>query len=76
MEMLIHECFYWMSGRFDGLLISELPDDQTAGALAVTVKVSGAIKDHETHLVTNVDQAPGMLKKAQSIAKMYRPASR
>lgn len=70
------ECFYWMSGRFDGLLIAELPDSESAGALAAIVKGSGALKDYETHLVTNMDQAPGMLKKAQAAGKTYRPPGR
>ena len=70
------ECFYWMSGAFDGLLIADLPDDQSAGALAAIVKGAGALKDYETHLLTNMDQAPGMLKKAQAAAKTYRPPGR
>ena len=70
------ECFYWMSGRYDGLLIADLPDDQTAAALAVVVKSSGALKEYETHVVTNPDQATSVLKKAQAAAKAYRPPGR
>jgi uncharacterized protein with GYD domain len=70
------ECFYWMSGAFDGLLIADLPDDQSAGALAAVVKGSGALKEYETHLVSNMEQVPAMLKKAQAAAKSYRPPGR
>jgi len=70
------ECFYWMSGRSDGLLIADLPDDQSAGALSVIVKGAGALKEYETHMITNMDQAQAMLKKAQSAAKTYRPPGR
>jgi len=70
------DCFYWMSGPFDGLLIADLPDDQSAGALAAIVKGSGALKQYETHLVTNMDHATAMLKKAQVAAKTYRPPGR
>ena len=70
------ECFYWMSGKFDGLLIADLPDDQSAAALAVVVKSSGALKEYETHVVTSTDQAPALLKKAQAAAKAYRPPGR
>jgi uncharacterized protein with GYD domain len=70
------ESFYWMSGRFDGLLIADLPDDQSAGALAAIVKGAGALKEYETHVVTSMDQAPAMLKKAQAAAKTYRAPGR
>jgi uncharacterized protein with GYD domain len=70
------ESFYWMSGRFDGFLIADLPDDQAAGALAAIVKGSGALSEYETHLLSNMDQVPSMLKKAQAAAKSYRPPGR
>ena len=70
------ECFYWMSGAFDGLLIADLPDEESAGALAAVVKASGALKEYETHIVTNMAHAPAMLKKAQAAAKSYRPPGR
>ena len=67
------ESFYWMSGKFDGFLIADLPDDQSAAALAVIVKASGALKEYETHLLTSTENAPALLKKAQAGAKSYRP---
>jgi uncharacterized protein with GYD domain len=70
------DSFYWISGKFDGLLIADLPDDQSAAALAVVVKSSGALKEYETHVVTSTDQAPALLKKAQAAAKAYRPPGR
>jgi hypothetical protein len=60
-------------GKFDGLLIADLPDDQAAAALAAIVKGSGSLKEYETHLLTNTEHAPAVLKKAQAAAKSYRP---
>ena len=70
------ECFYWISGAFDGMLVADLPDDQSAGALAAVVKGSGALKRYETHIVVNMDQVPAMLNKAKAAAKSYRPPGR
>ena len=70
------ECFYWMSGAFDGLAIIELPDGQSAGAFAAIVKGAGALKHFETHMVTSMNEAVAMLKKAQSATKSYRPPGR
>jgi uncharacterized protein with GYD domain len=70
------ESFYWMSGKFDGFLIADLPDDLSAAALSAVVKGSGALSHYETHLVSSTDQAPALLKKAQAAAKSYRPPGR
>jgi uncharacterized protein with GYD domain len=70
------ECFYWMSGKYDGFLVSDLPDDQAAGALAAIVKGSGALARYETHLITSMDQAQAMLKKAHEASQAYRPPGR
>ena len=66
------ESFYWMSGRFDGLFIYDLPDDSAAAALAAIVKGSGACKEYETHVVTSTEKAPALLKKAQAATTSYR----
>ena len=70
------EAFYWISGKFDGLLVADLPDEQTAGTVAAVIKGSGALKEYQTHLVTHTDQTVGLLKKAQTAAKTYRPPGR
>src|SRR5262245_7399394 len=70
------ESYYWMAGKFDGFAITDLPDDNAAAALAAVVKGAGAVKEFETHALTTTDQAPALLKKAQTAAKTYRPPGR
>src|SRR5215831_12804431 len=43
------ESYYWMFGQYDGLVIFELPDAQTAAALIPAVTGSGAFSRFETH---------------------------
>ena len=66
------ECFYWMSGDYDGFLVSDLPDEQAAGALAAIVKSSGALARYETHVLMTMDQVQPMLKKAHEASQSYR----
>lgn len=62
------ETFYYAFGETDAFVIVELPDNVTAGALALTVNASGAATVKTTVLMTpeEVDQA---MKKSPS----YRP---
>ncbi len=70
------ECFYWMSGAFDGFSVIELPDGQSAGAFAAIVKATGSLQHYETHMLTSMNDAVAMLKKAQAATKSYRPPGR
>lgn len=62
------ETFYYAFGETDAFVIVELPDNVTAGALALTVNASGAANVKTTVLMTpeDIDQAR---KKSPS----YRP---
>lgn len=66
------ESFYWISGSQDGLLIADLPDDASAGALAAVVKASGALKEYTTHMVVSMDEVPAIMKKAKTAARNYK----
>src|SRR5688572_4157045 len=45
------EAFYWMQGKHDGFLISNLPDGVTAAALVGAVGSTGAVEGLETHQI-------------------------
>ncbi len=40
------ESTYWTSGGFDGVLILDAPDDETASALALTLARAGNVQTH------------------------------
>ena len=46
------EAFYFAFGSHDVFLIIDLPDDETAAALALTVAASGAVEIQTTPLLT------------------------
>ena len=62
------EAFYFAFGSEDVFLIVELPDDETAAALALTVAASGAVAIRTTPLLT-----PEQIDAATKKTVAYRP---
>ena len=67
------EAFYWMHGKHDGFLITNLPDGVTAAALVAAVGASGAITDIETHQLFDHDEQTAIVKAAATARAAYRP---
>jgi uncharacterized protein with GYD domain len=53
------ECFYFGFGEHDAVVIADLPDNQAAAAVALTVNAAGGATAHTTVLLTpeEVDEA-------------------
>ena len=67
------EAFYWMQGKHDGFLISNVPDGVAAAALSAAVGAGGAIEGVETHQIFDRDEQAAIVKQADVAAKAYRP---
>ena len=67
------EAFYWMQGRYDGLLISELPDSVNGAALTAAVAASGATSHAETHQLFDHDQQASIIRLAATALNAYTP---
>jgi uncharacterized protein with GYD domain len=65
------ESYYWMFGQYDGLVIFELPDSQTAAALSLAVTGSGAFTRFETHELIEADDLVQIAQRAKQIG--YQP---
>ena|SRR6185436_10215821 len=65
------ECVYWCLGERDVILIADLPDTQSACALATTVSASGLVRTKTTPLLS-ADELDRALNK--NIA--YQPPGR
>jgi uncharacterized protein with GYD domain len=66
------ESFYWMFGDHDGLVIYEVPDAVTAGAVCLAVATSGLIERIETHQLLDSEEALTALKRAASLTPAYQ----
>ncbi len=67
------EAFYWMSGRYDGFLIAQLPDSMTAAALSAAASSSGAFTEFETHEIFDRDAQAQIVKSAKTATTAYKP---
>ncbi len=67
------EAFYWMHGKHDGFLISNLPDGVAAAAVAAAVGATGAIVDLETHQIFDHDEQAAIVKHAEAARRAYKP---
>jgi uncharacterized protein with GYD domain len=65
------EAFYFAFGDTDAFVIAELPDNETAAALSLTVSASGAASVRTRVLIT-----PAEMDKAAKISVPYRPPGR
>lgn len=67
------EAFYWMQGKHDGFLISNLPDGVTASALAAAVGSTGAIVGLETHQIFDAEEQATIVAQAGKALAAYKP---
>ncbi|HUB95982.1 MAG TPA: GYD domain-containing protein [Stellaceae bacterium] len=62
------EVFYWSFGERDAIVVMDLPDANTAAALALTISSSGLVHTRTTQLMT-ADEVDKAFKKTVP----YRP---
>jgi uncharacterized protein with GYD domain len=61
-------------GEYDAVFIADMPDIESMASIALAVAAGGALKSmHTTALMTGA-QGVQALKKAETVAKTYRPA--
>jgi uncharacterized protein with GYD domain len=61
-------------GEYDLVIIADVPDDESISALALAIAAGGAIKASRTTKLLTGAQGIEVLKKADAVAKVYRPA--
>jgi uncharacterized protein with GYD domain len=67
------EAFYWMHGKHDGFLISNVPDGVSAAALSAAVGATGAVAGLETHQIFDQDEQASIVKQAGIALRAYKP---
>jgi uncharacterized protein with GYD domain len=67
------EAFYWMNGKHDGFLISQLPDGASGAALSAAAWSSGAFSGFESHEVFDHDAQAQIMKLAKTATATYKP---
>jgi uncharacterized protein with GYD domain len=67
------ECFYWMLGDHDGIVIYEAPDAATVAAIVGGVHASQLVAHITTHQLVGPEDASAVLGLAARARAAYRP---
>jgi uncharacterized protein with GYD domain len=63
--------FWFTSGRYDGFVIYELPDDATAEAIEMTLRASGNFLESDFIRIMNGEEFKTVLEKARQAKTGY-----
>ena len=61
-------------GEYDAVLIADMPNMESMAAIALAIAAGGALKASKTTALMTGAQGVEALKKADVVAKTYRPA--
>ena len=61
-------------GEYDLVIIADVPNKESMAAVAMAVGAGGAIKASKTTILMTGAEGVEALKKAATVAKVYRPA--
>jgi uncharacterized protein with GYD domain len=65
----------WYSfGDYDLAIIADVPDNEAMSAIALAIAAGGAIKASKTTVLMTGAEFVGAMKKADAVAKTYKPA--
>ena len=65
---------WYCFGEYDLVLVADVPDDESMSAIAMAIAAGGALKASKTTKLLSGAQGVAALKKADAVAKVYRPA--
>jgi uncharacterized protein with GYD domain len=61
-------------GKYDIILIFDVPNSESMAAIALAVAAGGGIKSSKTTTLMTAAQGIEAMKKAEDVVKVYRPA--
>jgi uncharacterized protein with GYD domain len=65
----------WYSfGEYDLVIIADVPNNESMSAIALAIAAGGALKAGKTTVLMSGAETVAALKKAEAVAKTYRPA--
>ena len=65
---------WYCFGEYDLVIIADIPDDESVSAMAMAIAAGGAVKASKTTKLMTGAQGVEAMKKADAVAKVYRPA--
>ena len=65
---------WYCFGEYDLMIIVDVPGNESMAAIALAISAGGAIKSAKTTVLMSGDEAVAGMKKAEAVAKVYKPA--
>src|SRR5713101_5555949 len=65
---------WYCFGDYDLVIIADVPDNESMSAIALAIAAGGAVKASKTTVLMTGTEAVGGMKKADAVAKIYKPA--
>src|ERR1700730_928729 len=65
---------WYCFGDYDLVIIADVPDNESMSAIALAIAAGGAVKASKTTVLMTGTEGVGGMKKADAVAKVYRPA--
>jgi uncharacterized protein with GYD domain len=65
---------WYCFGDYDLIIVADVPNNESMAALALAIAAGGAIKSAKTTVLLSGDEAVAGMKKAEAVAKVYKPA--
>lgn len=68
--------FFFSYGEYDGLVITEFPDDRTAKACLMAIKGTGGLSSMKSTVLTTSEEASAAMETANAMVTGYATPSR
>jgi uncharacterized protein with GYD domain len=65
---------WYAFGEHDIVIVADVPNAEAMAAIAIALGAGGAVKSAKTTVLMSGAQAVEAIKKADAVAKVYRPA--
>jgi uncharacterized protein with GYD domain len=65
---------WYCFGDYDVVLVADMPDNESMSAVSLAFAAGGALKICKTTVLMSGAEAVSSMKKAQAVAKSYKPA--
>ena len=66
-------CYFFSFGEYDGVAISEFPDNTVAAACSMAATATGAFTRFELTMLLTASEAEAAMKKAHNTKTEYKP---
>jgi uncharacterized protein with GYD domain len=65
---------WYCFGDYDLAIIADVPNNENMAAIALAIAAGGAVKSAKTTVLMTGAEAVAAMKKADAVAKVYKPA--